>query len=88
MTFMMSYRLRNERRDEARARFQEAGAQPPANVKLIGRWHALTGHGWTVAESDDPIALGKWAEEWNDVLDMQITPVIGDQQLATVFGAQ
>ena len=86
MTFMMSYRLRNELRDEARARFQQNGAVPPAGIKLIARWHALTGHGWTVAESDDPLALAKWADEWNDVLEMQLTPVIGDQELATVFG--
>jgi hypothetical protein len=58
-----------------------------SKIKLIGRWHDLaSGTGVAVCESDDINALSTWALNWNEVLDVDITPVVDDAE-AKAIGA-
>ena len=50
-------------------------------VTLIGRWHdAVAGNAFVICESDDlaPIKLG--ASTWNGVINLENTPVLGDNE--------
>jgi hypothetical protein len=73
-------------RDEAIARFQQTGGQPPANVTLLGRWTAADfSSGFVLLESDDAAALTEFALQWSDVLTLRIVPVVEDAALQAVL---
>ncbi len=51
------------------------------------RWHSAAGHvGFLVAESSDAVAIGKWMQEWTDLLSFETTPVLTDEEVAGVIG--
>ena len=86
MTFVMIWRYPPERRNEIQARFAATGGPPPEGVKMIGRWHRIGGgQGVCVAETDDPEALAKWAQDWNDLLAFEVFPAMDDQTVAKVI---
>ena len=83
MQFMATWRIKPEHVSQSVERFKETGAMPPAGVKMIGRWHDVAGgHGFTLAETDDPVAISSWCMRWADLLDFEIAPVVTDEQLA------
>ncbi|MDA0321738.1 MAG: DUF3303 family protein [Verrucomicrobia bacterium] len=87
MLFHISYEFPPEERDDAQARFKATGAPAPDGVTMIGRWHSAAGHlGFTVAESESVVAIGKWMQEWTDLLTFEITPVLTDEEVAEVIG--
>lgn len=65
MTFILTFTLPPETRDEAIARFLETGGQPPPAVTLLGRWTQLDlCGGFVLLESADPQAfrVRAWVE--------------------------
>ena len=87
MLFHISYEFSPETRDAAQARFKETGGGPSGDITMVGRWHAAGGHiGFLVAEASDPIAIGKWMQEWTDLLTFDVTPVLNDDQVIEVLG--
>lgn len=58
------------------------------DVKLVGRWHDLQrGRGAAVLEADDAAAIAKYALAWNEVMDLDITPVLDDEEARAVGNA-
>ena len=54
-------------------------------IRLIGRWHDLSQFtGVAICESDDPKALASWALNWNNILDVQTTMVLDDEEARAV----
>jgi hypothetical protein len=50
-------------------------------VQQIGRWHDLAaGRGVVICESNDLGAVHSWALNWNNVLDVEVTPVVDDDE--------
>jgi hypothetical protein len=86
MLYMNTYHIRSENRDACIARFKEGKGQPPEGVKLVRRWHDVAGlRGFTLVESDDPVAVGKFAKEWSDIMNLEFIPVLSDEQLVKVL---
>jgi hypothetical protein len=88
MKFMLSFKLTPDKakRDEAIQRFLKTGGQPPKGTKLLGRWTAADfSHGFDLIESDDAKPLTKFALQWSDLMEQQITPVVEDGELAEVL---
>ncbi|HTE90275.1 MAG TPA: DUF3303 family protein [Terriglobales bacterium] len=88
MKFMLTFTMTpdKQKRNEAIARFLKTGGQPPKGAKLIGRWTRLDfSQGYDLLESDDPKALTEFALAWNDVMQIEIVPVIKDQGLSEVL---
>jgi hypothetical protein len=86
MKFVIYWTFAPENRDEIQARFKETGGRPPEGVKMIGRWHRIGGgEGVCVAETDDAQALGRWAQEWDDVMTFEIYPVLEDEGQAQLI---
>ncbi len=83
MIFVTVYSFPPENRDACQARFKESGGMPPAGINLLGRWHAVGGlKGVHVCECDDAIAFAKWAQEWSDLLSIEIYPALDDDGVA------
>ena len=85
MKFLVTWQLPQGTFRAAVARFLQAGGMPPAGVKLIGRWHGMSGAGCAVVETDDPKALYAWYAEWTEFLPLQTTPVLEDAQAGEVL---
>ena len=88
MLFMITYAFGPDVRNTAQERFKKTGGMPGAGVKMHGRWHALGGgHGFLLAESNDGVAIGKWMQEWTDLLEFEVVPVNNDEDVMKVLGA-
>jgi len=88
MLFMITYAFGPDGRDTVQDRFKKTGGGPGEGVKMLGRWHAVGGHGgYVLAETSDSVALGKWMQEWTDYLEFDITPVNDDEHVMKVLGA-
>ncbi|MBC8752637.1 MULTISPECIES: DUF3303 domain-containing protein [Paraburkholderia] len=72
-------------RDQAIDRFRNAGA-PPAGVVLLGRWtRADLGGGHVLLEAQDPGTLTEFAYRWSDLMKLEVTPVMEDDDLRALF---
>jgi hypothetical protein len=89
MLFLISWHGEPAQRDGAMRRFLQTGGQPPAGVNLLGRWHAVGAiKGVAIAECDDPALIGKWALEWNDLFEMDVSAALDDAQMGPLLAAQ
>jgi Domain of unknown function (DUF3303) len=87
MKFIVKWKIPSETRIAAEKRFLESGGAPPAGVHLIGRWHGASGWGLAVAETTDAKALYTWVQQWNDVLELDVTPCLDDAEGAEVISS-
>jgi hypothetical protein len=86
MHFYIEYELSPDTRDEAQKRFLEAGGLPPAGITMLQRWHYASGHrGFIIAQADDAIGIGKWMQDWTDLLVFDITPILSDEEFQQVI---
>jgi len=88
MKFVVTYSFEpdKEARDEAISRFLKTGGQPPAGAKLLGRWtYTDFSGGVLLLESDDAKALTEFALAWSDLMSLNISPVLEDQELAELL---
>ncbi len=88
MKFMQTYTIPSdkEKRNEAIARFQKTGGQPPQGAKLLGRWTSADfSGGYALLDSENPQALTEFALMWSDVLELTIVPVLEDQEVSEVL---
>ena len=90
MKFMMTWSSFPETRHDAAKGFgQMTDADDEADhpgVKLIGRWHDLVAvGGWLICESDDISAVQSWVLNRNGVSNMDVTPVVDDNEAKTML---
>ena len=89
MHFMSAYTFYAEDREAIVARFIKTGGTPPSGIKLLARWHDVGGHrGYTICESDDPVAMSIWSDQWSDLMRIEVFPVVNDEQLAKVLDSR
>lgn len=90
MKFISTWAVRPGATKEAVGRFLAGQAAPPPGVKLLGRWHKtdMSG-GFSLTESDNPLALYEEAAKWVDLLEIHGNVVVEDAEagpiLAKVF---
>ena len=82
MKYMTIWTIKPENTSDAIERFRLTGGPPPPGVTLLGRWHDIGGgRGFTLSESDDPVAMTKWSLQWDDLLSFEVVPVVDDTQI-------
>ena len=87
MKFISKYTIRPEHRNDAIKRFIDTQGQPPEGVKMIGRWHDMGNRtGYTLVEADDAVAMGKFSQQWTDLLTIESHVVIDDEEFIKVLG--
>ena len=87
MKFIVRWKIPKASVIASEARFIQTGAPPPAGVKMLGRWHGMSGGGVLIAETDDAKALYSWLSYWNDLLEFQTTPCLDDAEAGPILGA-
>lgn len=88
MKFIVKWNIPKGSVVDAEARFLKTGGAPPAGVKVIGRWHGMSGGGVAIAEAGDAKPLYTWMNGWNDLLEFEITPCLDDTEAGEVLAAQ
>ncbi len=70
----------------AAKQFLETGAPPPEGATILGRWHKsdLSG-GFVLVETDDPKTGYETAVQWAETLQMDTTPVLGDDEIGPIL---
>lgn len=90
MKFMVTWRVHPEKRHETLKGFSrmttaDDAADRGPKIKLIGRWHDLQRFtGVAICETDDAQAVAAWAMNWNGVLDLEVVPVLDDDEARAV----
>ena len=88
MIFMLTFTWTPDTKSRAEAidRFQQTGGLPPEGVTLLGRWtRADLGGGFDLLQTSDVKKLTEFAYQWSDLMALEITPVVEDQDLSEVF---
>ena len=52
----------------------------------VGQNASETAPGVTIVETDDPSIMTAWLLQWTDIIDYDITPVVGDEGLGEALG--
>ena len=88
MKFLTVWQVRPGSTKEAVARFLAGKNNPPTGVTMLNRWHkADFSGGFTLAESNDPVALFADAAQWVDVVEIHSCPVIEDAEVGPVLAS-
>jgi hypothetical protein len=57
-------------------------------VKIVGRWHDTASRtGVAIVETNDAPALQRYLGRWNPSMDLDIAPVLDDEETATLAQA-
>jgi hypothetical protein len=83
MKYMVCWSIPPKNYSAAVDAFLEGGAPMPEGLVSLGRWHAPgSTKGWLLCETDDPVSLAQHIAEWAHLLNLDVTPVIGDKDAA------
>jgi hypothetical protein len=86
MKYMVSVGLAKETFKDRVRRFLETGGLPPDGVKMLGRWHSIAlNQGFVLAETNDPGKIYEWVSKWADLIDLEVYPVIEDEQASAIL---
>jgi hypothetical protein len=84
MKYITRWTIRAENFAAVIKRFREADPKVPG-VKMT-RFHEMgTGRGFSLVESDDPVAVSKMALAWADLVDQETIAVVGDEEIAAAL---
>ena len=87
MKFMIAWKIPPSSYKPAVDALLSSGGPVPDGMTTLGRWHAPgSAYGWHLAEGD-PVAVAEHVSEWAPFLEVQITPVIEDEDAARGLSA-
>ena len=87
MKFLVQWSIPQSTYRAATQQFLKTGGAPPAGLKMIGRWHGMSGKGCAVVDTTDAKALYAWVAEWSEFLPLETTPVLEDADAGAVLGS-
>lgn len=86
MIFYITFEYDPRHRDAVHERFKQTGAPPPEGVSMTGRWHSVEGNrGFLVAEFSRTDSIARWLQEWTELINFEVTPVLTDEQFLDVL---
>ena len=83
MLFMVIEKFKNRNARSVYLRFREQGRMLPDGLKYIDSWvEANFDRCFQLVECDDPRLFQQWAIRWQDLIDLEIIPVVPSKQTA------
>ena len=79
MIFLNAYTYKQGKRDEIIQRRVEKGIGQPEDMKILGEWTALDGSGGYMIFETNRFDYA-WTMMWNDLLDMEIIPIVDTEK--------
>ena len=66
----------------------KSGEEKTDGLKVIDRWHEVgKNQGFMLAEADDIMAVRTFTNQWNDLCNMEVVPVMTDEQVGQILMA-
>ena len=82
MLFFASWRITPDVRERVLERFVNTRGAHREGVRIVGRWHRTDGTGgFLVCEAESMQPMAEFSYEWADLLFIEITPVVDDDEL-------
>lgn len=77
MLFMVIEHFKNRDAAPVYKRFDELGRMMPNGLKYISSWvEPDFNRCFQVMETDDPTLFEEWIDNWNDLADFEVFPVV------------
>jgi hypothetical protein len=89
MKFMINWSIDEDKWLPVLKKWVSMSPQERANtgdgVKMIGRWLDMAGRtGVLIVESNDLAAVHRYIGQWNPYMDIDLTPVVDDEESAAI----
>lgn len=68
----------------AQDRFK-SGQYQTHGLQIHGRWHEQGGRGFALVETDNILSIGKFCNQWDDVCDFNVVPLMTDEEVGEVL---
>jgi hypothetical protein len=81
MHYMVIEKFREGKLKEVYQRFEQRGRLMPEGLKYVSSWISNDlSTCYQVMETDDFPKLEEWMDQWKDLVDFEVTPVITSQE--------
>ena len=92
MKFMVNWSVDQDRWIPVLEKWTSMSPQERADAgegaKIIGRWHDLSSRtGVAIMEADDAAAIFRYLGQWNPHMDLDVSPVLDDEESAAAARA-
>lgn len=88
MLFMVIEQFRNHDAAAVYRRFREKGRMMPEGLNYVQSWvDDDLGRCFQLMETDDPNLFAAWTENWDDLVDFEIIPIISSAEAANRIGS-
>ena len=84
MLYQISWKMYADKKMDCFKAFSKMTPEDDVNdagdlVKIVGRWHHLSGDGGVcICETDDSAALNSFMLNWSPICDISVSPVVDD----------
>ena len=83
MLYMVIEHYRDGSAPEVYRRFRERGRMAPDGLRYVDSWVDLSyRRGFQVMECDDPRLLAAWVAHWQDIVELEVVPVLTSREAA------
>ena len=86
MIFRMDYSIPVENLSKAQERFATM-EENWDGLKLIGRWQEAGSRGFMVVEADDSLSSCNFTNQWVDLCEINIVPLMNDEEVGEVLSS-
>jgi hypothetical protein len=86
LLFVARWNITEDACERLLERFVRLQGRTPEGIRIVGRWHRTDGSGgFMIVEASSMRPLTELAYEWNDLLFVEIAPVVSDADLAPII---
>jgi len=86
--YMVVEHFKNKDAAPVYRRFRELGRMAPEGLVYVSSWvDQNLEHCYQLMEAEDPALLDQWIENWCDIVDFEVYPVLTSQQAADKIAA-
>jgi hypothetical protein len=86
MLFIVIEHFKNHDAASVYRRFQDRGRMLPEGLKYIESWTAASfDRCFQLMECEDPRLFQQWLAHWEDLIDVEIVPVISSKEAAAAL---
>lgn len=87
MRFMVIEHFKNRDAAPIYRRFDEKGRMLPEGLKYIDSWvEPNFNRCFQLMEADDPALFQKWIDNWKDLADFEVVPVVTSAEARNLVG--
>jgi len=89
MLFMVAEQFKNQGPLPVYRRFRDRGRMAPEGVRYVSSWvDERLGRCFQIMEADERDLLERWMQNWSDIVDFEVFPVLSSTDAAERLAAR